>query len=77
MRKFLQLIAILIKEINMLDDIEPVSLEMGNSEGGLWIRRLREVCEWSVEAWDGHNWYEITPKLFEELYKLREIRGEV
>ena len=37
--------------------------------GSLWVKEEDGKYYWSIENWDGHDWFEISKKLFDELNK--------
>lgn len=57
--------------LEMLRDIGKI----GNYYGGLRIKREDGRCYWSIENWDGENWYEIPQYLFDALLRHEEERN--
>ena len=57
----------------MLDDIECTRVgDIANYYGGLHVKRIANLCYWSIENYDGNYWREIPPALFDELLKEKQ-----
>lgn len=57
----------------MLEDIGDTQVgEIGNYYGGLWVKRINNMCYWSIENYSGDNWEEIPSALFDELLKEKQ-----
>lgn len=47
---------------------------IGNYYGGLHVRKTGDLCEWSIENWDGHHWEQIPKSLYDELIRFESTR---
>lgn len=43
--------------------------DVGNYYGGLSVRKVNDLYEWSIRDWDGDNWSSIPDYLAEALIK--------
>jgi len=65
--------------IKDMTDGEAYSIgDIGNHYGGLEVRVVNGVYQWSIENWNGHHWEEVSESLVVELLKHEEkIAGQM